>query len=347
MRYPKPLSANSSIAVTAISSGVDQCLHPRLDKILRDLRERGFNVIEGQCLRQNTGYVSADAKTRTAEFMDFLTDPGVDAVIPPYGGELATECLPLLNYEKLKQLPPKWIVGYSDISTITCAITASCDYATVHGPCLMEMLSNQNDPLTRGTLQRLFTPEMGSFSQESSPVYQHYFQNWQENPLTSFDLRRPTQWRSLNKVQNQQASESMRGRLFGGCLDTLVNLFANPYLDFEQFKQRYQLDGVILYLENVELAPTGLKRALLSMQYRGVFDGLNGLMLGRSTGPEDPQGQLDYYQVIKAFFAERDYPVFYDVDISHYPPNMTLINGALANVQLQAGKGEITQTLVP
>ncbi|BDX08363.1 LD-carboxypeptidase [Planctobacterium marinum] len=326
---------------------MDQSLHPRLDKILSDLRNSGFNVIEGKCLRENTGYVSADAKTRTAEFMDFLTAPEVDAVIPPYGGELATECLPLLDYEKLRQLPPKWIVGYSDISTITCAITVSCDYATVHGPCLMEMLANQNDPLTSGTLQRLFTEEMGSFSQKSSPVYQDYFQNWQENPLTGFDLRRPTQWRSLNKQQDQQAPETMRGRLFGGCLDTLVNLFANPYLDFEQFKQRYQLDGVLLYLENVEQSPIGLKRALLSMQYRGVFDNLNGILLGRSTGPEDAQGQLDYYQVIEEFFAERDYPVFYDVDISHYPPNMTIVNGALASVQLQAGKGVIKQTLVP
>lgn len=83
------------------------------------------------------------------------------------------------------------------------------------------------------------------------------------------------------------------------------------------------------------------------MAYRGVFDHLHGVLLGRSTGPADGGGQLDYYQVIREFFAERDFPVLFDVDISHFPPNMTLINGALASVWYQQGKGKITQTLVP
>lgn len=347
MRYPTPLTTGSTIAVTAISSGVEPALQPRLDRVLRDLRKKGFNLIEGECLRGNDNYVSADAATRAAEFMAFLSDPTIDAVIPPFGGEFAMECLPLLDFQRLRQLPPKWILGYSDIATITCAITASSDYATAHGPCLMELLATQSDTLTREALTQLRTAEMGSFTQHSSPVYQNHFKDWKADPFCSFDLNKKTCWQALNLPNSPKDKAVMRGRLFGGCLDTLVNLFANPYVDFEAFKQRYHADGVILYLENVELSPTGLKRALLSMAYRGVFDQLKGVLLGRSTGPEDQGGQLDYYQVIREFFTDRDFAVLFDVDISHFPPNMTLINGALASVWYQQGKGKITQTLVP
>lgn len=347
MRYPKPLTANAKIAVTAISSGVDAPLHCRLDFILNDLREKGFRIVEGQCLRSNSGYVSADAHTRARELMQFLTDPEIEAVIPPYGGELATELLPLLDFEALKSSPPKWILGYSDVSTITCALTASSDFATVHSACLMEMLPKQPDPFTGQILNTLTTAEMGSFEQQSAGFYQNTFPDWESEPYSLFDLSQPTRWQKLKKTTDSDDALQLRGRLFGGCLDTLVNLFENPYLDFTGFKQRYQLDGVILFLENVEMSPKALKRALLSMDMRGVFNHINGLLLGRSTGPEDANGELDYYQIIQEFFMDKDFPVLFDADISHYPPNMTLINGALANIEYSDGHARVTQTLVP
>lgn len=345
MHYPAPLRPGAKIAITAISSGIEDALKPRLEHILAALRQRGFETVEGQCLFGNQGYVSADAKTRAAEFMQFATDPDVAAIIPPYGGEIATELLPLLDYELLRKSPPKWIVGYSDISTITTAITASCDWATVHSACLMEMLPEQPDELTRSTLEHLGNEEMASFVQHSSPQYQDYFPNWQKNPLCVFDMRAKTHWQQLTtKAQN---TSSIRGRIFGGCLDTLINLFDTQYVDFEKFKDTYEADGVVLYLENVEFSPMGLKRSLYSMDFRGVFNGINGLILGRSTGPADSKGMVTYEGVIREFFANKPFPVIFDADIGHYPPNMTIINGSLATVELNGDKGTLTQTLVP
>lgn len=347
MRYPTPLKPGCKIAVTAPSSGVEDVLLPRLSHILDDLKNKGFEIVEGNCLYGNAGYVSADAKGRAEEFMHFALDPEISAIIPPYGGELATEILPLLDFAKLKASQPKWVVGYSDISTITTAITSCCDWATVHSACLMELLPEQPDKLTPATLDNLNIEEMGSFSQESSSHFQNYFPDWQENPLCTFDLNQPTQWRQLATGSPTQPNAALRGRLFGGCLDTLVNLFSTRYVDFSAFKNQYAADGVLLYLENVEFSPMGLNRTLHSLDFRGVFDDINGLLLGRSTGPEDPKGMLDHQTVISEFFAEKPFPVFYDLDIGHRPPNMTLINGALATVELSGEKGTVVQTLVP
>jgi muramoyltetrapeptide carboxypeptidase len=49
--YPPPLTPGSLIAVTAPSSGVEPRLHRRLDLVLQHLRDQGFRVEEGRCLR--------------------------------------------------------------------------------------------------------------------------------------------------------------------------------------------------------------------------------------------------------------------------------------------------------
>ena len=50
MRFPCPLKCNDLIAITAPSAGVPATLHPRLDLVIRNLKEKGFRVIEGECL---------------------------------------------------------------------------------------------------------------------------------------------------------------------------------------------------------------------------------------------------------------------------------------------------------
>ena len=51
VRLPAPLRPGDTIAVTAPSSGVPAALQPRLDVAIADLRRRGFEVLEGVCLR--------------------------------------------------------------------------------------------------------------------------------------------------------------------------------------------------------------------------------------------------------------------------------------------------------
>jgi len=76
----------------------------------------------------------------------------------------------------------------------------------------------------------------------------------------------------------------------------------------------------------------------------GWFEDLSGLMLGRSTGPlPEKAGSLTYEEALLAVLADLPYPVLYDVDIGHMPPQFTLINGATAQVTLEAGRGRITQ----
>lgn len=342
-RYPRPLNQGSCIALTAFSAGVNPPMHKRLDRVIADFRERGYRVIEGQCLRQSVHHTSADAPSRARELMTFLLDDRIDAVVPPWGGEFAMELLPYLDFDALAQTRPKWLFGFSDVSTIAAPIYARCGWATVHCANFMELLSIETEPMTQATLNHLMLSSGTSFTQHSSEHYQEQYPDFSVEIEATLKLSAPTRWRLLHGDQ----PIAFEGRLIGGCLDTLFHLFGSRYLDFSALKRTHSGDGTILYFENAELHPTDLVRALLNMRFRGVFDGLNGVLIGRNSAQSsspDKQG-FSYLDALHKVLGDIDIPVLFDLDIGHQPPNLTLINGAFTSVTYSAGKGSIHQTL--
>jgi len=140
MRFPKLLQKGDTIGVCAPSSGVsDDFGQARLDNAHNKMLTLGYKSIETPSVRRNIDYVSADAKTRALEFMSLYENPDVAAIIPPFGGEYLMEMLPYLDFSRLAMLPPKWISGYSDITTLTFPLTLCCDFATIHGSQFMDM----------------------------------------------------------------------------------------------------------------------------------------------------------------------------------------------------------------
>jgi muramoyltetrapeptide carboxypeptidase LdcA involved in peptidoglycan recycling len=138
----------------------------------------------------------------------------------------------------------------------------------------------------------------------------------------------------------------MKGRLIGGCLDTLLNLVGTPFGDLNAFKRSFKEEGVILYLENCEQSPCGVARALWNMRLAGWFDDLRGIVLGRSAAADaSSDTALSYVEAIRSVLGPLGVPVLLDADIGHRPPQMLLINGALAEVNYANGRGTIRQTL--
>ena len=344
IRYPPPLKVGDLVVVTAPSSGVEAPLHPRLDLTLAHLRSQGFRVEEGRCLRQETRSASAPATQRAAELMQCLLRDDVAAIIPPWGGELAIEILDLLDWQALAATRPKWLLGFSDTSTWMLPITLRLGWATAHGPCLMDMVAGQADPLTRQAMSVLSTPTAGSVQQLASSHWQMKWTDFAAVPDTTYQLTEPTHWRSLQG----DAHVAFEGRLVGGCLDTLMHLAGTTYGDVARFMAAHRPDGTVLYLENAGLSPTDWVRALHRLRWAGWLDtssGLAGVMIGRSLAPDTAgASELRYEEALQSTLGTLACPVLVDVDIGHRPPQLVLINGALAQVSLQAGTpGQVTQ----
>jgi muramoyltetrapeptide carboxypeptidase LdcA involved in peptidoglycan recycling len=340
VRYPSPLQPGDTIGVTAPSSGVGADLRPRLDFCVGHLRRLGFEVRVGECM-DGSGLVSAPAPARATELTGMLLDPQVRAVVPPWGGELAIDLLPLLDYERLASAEPTWVVGYSDTTTVLTPLTLLTGVATLHGANLMdtpfatpEGLAHWLDVATAAT--------GATVAQTAATHRQASWPDFRVQPdVAAMELTVPARWQVLGDPRDVRAE----GRLVGGCLDTISMLPGTPYGDVTGFADRHAPEGLLVYLEVSDAPAAEVSRMLHHLRYAGWFDRATGVLIGRTPAPASE----GFTQVDALHHALGDLrvPVVFDVDVGHLPPQMTLVNGALATLELTgSGRGTLVQQLV-
>jgi muramoyltetrapeptide carboxypeptidase LdcA involved in peptidoglycan recycling len=341
--FPPRLAPGDVIGVTAPSSGVPEHLHPRLELAIANLKKKGFQVREGSCLRSQHKNKSSTKLSRAEELMSYLTDPDIKAVMPPWGGDLAMELLELIDFNLLARSEPKWFVGFSDLSTLHFPLTTISGWATLHGPNLMDLGAQELDDTTQAVWDILESNRGTVIKQYSSTEFQVEENQWGTASDQGFNLTQKTQWKRLNGVTS---SLTFSGKLIGGCLEIISRLAGTPFGNLPFFKASNSAQGIVLYFENVEMAPCELTRALFSLRLQGWFDNLNGVLIGRSAAPDisDPT-KHNYLDALKAAFEDVAVPVLYDVDIGHVPPQISLVNGAHATIFFAENGSSIIQQL--
>ncbi|MBP1999288.1 muramoyltetrapeptide carboxypeptidase LdcA involved in peptidoglycan recycling [Paenibacillus shirakamiensis] len=338
MKYPL-LEPGATIGITASSSGVKPELHDLLHQTSNRLRTQGFNVIYGDTVWNQHKSTSAPALVRASEFNEMMLDDDINIIIPPWGGELLIE---ILEYVDFEHIPMKWILGYSDISLLLLAITLKTGIATAHGTNVMDLRGEFSDPTTAMWLPTLSTRTGEAIRQHSSLNYQKEW-NFNDPSPSIFHLTEPTFWKIIS-----QASVNIQGRLLGGCIDVIRHVIGTPYGDVQYFQQTYiHNEPILWYLENCELSTTDLRRTLVQMKLAGWFEHCSGIMFGRSEAnqPFDGYTVEDVYTELS---NELKLPIIYDIDCGHLPPQNTLINGAWAEVHVEAdGTASVTQYFRP
>ncbi|MHB1474759.1 MAG: S66 family peptidase [Dermatophilaceae bacterium] len=348
VRYPAPLKPGDLIAVTSPSSGVPEALRPRLDFCAEHLKQRGFQVVVGSCM-DGAGVTSAPASERAAELTAMLADPQVRAVVPPWGGELAIDLLALLDFDAIAAAEPTWLVGYSDTTTLMVPLTLRTGVATLHAPNLMDTPYVVPDPLMHWL--DVATATVGStLTQGSAAAYRSQkFTSFRDEPtICDSELTTPSSWKRLPagdcRAGDAPARVRASGRLIGGCLETVAMLPGTPFGDVADFARRYAPEGLIVYLEVAESDALTAARLLHHLRLAGWLDAANGVLIGRSGAPaSEGFTQLD---ALESALGDLGVPVLYDVDLGHVPPQLSLVNGALATVEFDGATGTLLQHLI-
>ncbi|MBR7798151.1 LD-carboxypeptidase [Agaribacter marinus] len=335
IQYPTPLQKGDKIAVTAISSGVERPLHILLEEAKSNMESLGYQVELAETVWTEEKARSATKEKRAKEFMDLYMDPTVKAIIPPWGGQFSLEIFPLLDWEKIKKMPPKWILGYSDISTMNFVYTTITGNASAHGINFVEMSAPTLDETSSGWERVLTANQKEIVTQQSSSKFQSSWEKVFKNPATGFYLDSQTEWKSLN------TKETFSGRLLGGVINTLQNIHGTPFDQVENYLDTYtENEGTIWYLESVDMSAAEIYRALWQMKTNGWFKNTNGVLIGRLSG-YTPTKDYQLKDVLIDIFSKENISFIYDVDTGHLPPQLTLVNGALAQVFYEKGAGKI------
>lgn len=340
IKYPAPLKKGDTIGICAPSSGVFEPFIGKLDCAKSFLEGEGYNLLESESVRRNVKMVSAPAEVRAKEFMDLYLDERIGAIIPPWGGEFLMDMLPLLDFELLAKALPKWILGFSDLSTLLFVLTLKLGVATAHGPNLLDFGSSPVDRSALEALEILQCAPGESYMQQSFPLYQKIWPQPRGGSYPGYNLTERVEW----KIFGGAGEARVEGRLLGGCLDVLCKLVGTPFAGVESFINDYEAEGIVWYFESCEMKATDLYRTLWQMKMAGWFRSCKGVLFGR------PQGYLDVLDfrmndIFEQLFSDLELPVIYDIDLGHLPPQLTFINGAYATVTMSRGKGEVKQEL--
>ena len=211
--YPKVDFSQLCIGLTAPSAGLgSQSLIRRYEEVAHQHIRKGIPIKEGRMLRENTLCVSGTAQERADDFMKLWNDSEIGLIQPLWGGEFAIDILSLLDYSIIKS-SPKWVMGYSDISTILFAITVVTGVATAHGTNFMDSIEGQ-DWLTERSRDFLQCSAGETLAQESSEKWQNEFVDFTVGTGVTFDLKELTIWKML---QGKDGC-TINGRIIGGCL---------------------------------------------------------------------------------------------------------------------------------
>lgn len=336
MKYPEFLKEKDVIGITAPSDGViDPVKLNRLENAILKFSELGYSVLETGNVRSSEKGISSSAKVRARELEDLFKDPFVSMIICVAGGDFLLEMLSQFDLSVISE-NPKWIQGYSDPTGILYLVTTKLDIATIYGENFKTFGMEKWHPSLENNLEILkgnliSQTNFDLFEKEDLPYV---------SGLEGYHLDTPVVWKSLfNKKK-----VSMKGRLIGGCLDLLVSLIGTRFDYTKDFISKYQEDGILWYFDNCELTSEGVIRALWQLKEAGWFQGTKGILFGRSM-TNSSYYDISFEEAIRRSLNDLDIEVLWDLDFGHVKPSVTLINGAIAQVEYEDGKGMIDFSL--
>lgn len=313
MVYPEFIKKHEIIGVTAPSAGVGHKLDAYQASI-DTLQAQGYTIWETESVR-NDDPRSTTAENRGDELNSLFQDENVKMVMCACGGDFLDECLPYVNFRLMKK-HPKWLMGMSDPTGILYPYTVKYDVATIYG---LNAGSYDETPMLDFVKDNLAMIKGRKVIQRSYPAYMS--KPPYEADHVEYDT--PSQW--LSNVEKI----NVKGRCIGGCIDVLKDLIGTEYDATRNFVRKYAQDGIIWYFDNFSLSAEVLYRTLLQFSYAGWFQNTKAVIIGRTVFESSETG-MTYEEAVTS--ALPSLPVFYQADIGHTYPHMTMINGAILHL---------------
>jgi muramoyltetrapeptide carboxypeptidase len=262
------------------------------------------------------GYLAGTDDDRLADLNGAIADPTIAAIWCIRGGYGITRILDRVEFEPLRSRP-KIILGYSDITALLLAAVCHAGLVTFHGPTARAPMP----AFSRWHFERvLATAEpAGRLGRLPDPA----------GVLVPRDNR-------ILAIRPGLAE----GPLLGGNLSLLQCLVGTAHLP--------DLDGAILFLEDVGEDLYRVDRMLAHLRAAGLLARLAGVAVGRFTQLQRhmSDGALGFDEVLATYFEPLGVPVAYGFPVGHIDDQWTLPLGVRARLDAAAGELELLEAAV-
>ncbi len=288
------------------------------------LEDLGLRVTFGEHVLEQDDFGSTSIEHRLADLHAAFADPGVAAILTVIGGANSNQLLPYLDWD-LIAANPKVFCGYSDITALSCAITARTGLVTYSGPHYSTFAMRDHFEQTLAWFRSALWPdEPLVVSPAASWTDDRWFDDQDDR------LVRP------NEGHWTIAAGHAEGRLVGGNLCTLSLLQGTGSLP--------DLRGAIVFVEDdAESGTYDFDRDLTSLTQQPGFDRVRGLLIGRFQAAFG-MTRATLEAIVRSKRELVGMPVVANVDFGHTDPMLTIPVGGTAVVEA-AADGEARLTL--
>ncbi|MDX1421216.1 MAG: LD-carboxypeptidase [Rubricoccaceae bacterium] len=300
----RPLTRRSRVAVAAPASAA---LDPADAAAGLDaLRARGLTV---ETLRPMSpppqGYLAGPDAARADELNRLLARDDLDAVFCLRGGYGLLRLLDRIDYAAARQ-HPTLVVGYSDITALHLALWAKAGLPGLSGP--------------------MVAPDWPTLDRESEDQF------WRlAGGAAPVAILGPG-----GEALVPMREGAAEGVLLGGNLTLVAALLGTPYLP--------DLDGAVLFAEEVGEAPYRVDGLLARLRLAGVLEQLGGLVFGAFTGGDPPPNRpsLSLDEVLEHYAQFVPGPVARGLVYGHFVRKSTLPVGVRARLEVDAESAALT-----
>jgi muramoyltetrapeptide carboxypeptidase len=241
-RFGAPLPDGGTIGVAAPASPYDS-----RSEVLRGVEwweSKGYQVELAPGIWERDDYVAGEAVGRAKDLNALFANPEIDVVQVLQGGYGSAQLIPHLDFDAIAD-NPKPLVGFSDITALHIAIRQRSGLATIYGNGLAGVGSAETTVFSK---ERLLDVLRGGGAGDVPP-----------NP--------DDPWvRTI-------AGGKVTAPLVGGCLWLLMQTLGTPW--------EVDLDGAILFFEDVHCPPYYIDGELLQLAHAGKLEGVIGVVVGQ------------------------------------------------------------------
>ena len=237
-------------------------------------------------------------------------DDTIDFLISVCGGELLMELLEYIDFDKLKNAKPKYLLGYSDNTNLTFLLTTLCNVNSIYG-INATAFSKMNLRYVRDTFD---------FINGNKKEFDSYI--LYENELEEY----------VNMVE-YIGNVNIKGVLLGGCLEVLRTLCGTKYDKVVEYTSNKE---IIFYFDVCEYKPLEVYHALWQLRNANWFKNTIGFVFGRTANNYD---YLSYEDAIYRALGDITDNIVINADLGHIHPIIPFENGRVCHMIVKDKKG--------
>ena len=303
MSYIKPQKLNKGDLIGIISPASSTDDSSLIESGIKYIEHMGYRTILGQNVGKCNGYLAGTDEERIQDIHSMFSNKRVKAIICLRGGYGAFRLLDKIDYQIIGK-NPKIFVGFSEITALQMAFLKKAGLITFAGPMILPNFSKEISPFTEENFWQIIT-----FAGKPDKI----------------------KYRLTERLPSLNPGKTI-GRIVGGNLSVFTSLIGTEYLP--------GLKNKVFLIEDISEPPYKIDRMLNQLRLNGIFDKINGIIIGKFIDCHEPDKQkktLTTDEVLMDYLKRTKLPTVYNFPHGHIKDFMTIPFGL--RIKLNASEG--------